>query len=61
MTAVVAVSNKPFTVFVLETTHRESGKIQRQVFATSEERINAFSRIDIHAHGYRFEETEEVV
>ena len=57
MATVVDVSNKPFTVFVLETTHRESGKIQRQVFATPEERIEAFSRLDLHAHGYRFKET----
>ncbi len=47
------------TSFVLETTHRETGKIQRQEFATSEERIAAFSCIDIHAYGYRFEETGE--
>ena len=59
MATVVESSIQPFTRFVIETTHRESGKIQRQVFATSEERINAFSRIDIHAYGYRFEETGE--
>ena len=59
MATVVESSIQPFTRFILETTHRESGDVQRQEFATSEERINAFSRIDIHAHGYRFEETGE--
>lgn len=57
--ATVDTSLQSFTRFVLETTHRETGKTQRQEFETPEERINAFSRIDIHAYGYRFEETGE--
>ena len=44
--------------FVLETTHRDTGKTERRVFATVEERIAAFSKLDIHTHSYRFDDID---
>ena len=58
MATVVDISNQPFTVFVLETTHRETGEVQRQVFATPEDRIDHFE-LDLHTYSYRFEEAGE--
>lgn len=46
-------------MFILETTHRETGEVTRTEFQTSEERINAFARVDVHACAYRFDETQE--
>lgn len=46
-------------VFVLETTHRESGKTTRQEFTTPEDRMAAFSHVDVHAYSYRLEEVGE--
>ena len=43
-------------IFVLETTHRDTGKTERRVFDTAEERLAAFSKLDIHTHGYRFDD-----
>lgn len=42
--------------FALITTNRESGKTSRQEFATPEDRMAAFSRVDVHAYSYRLEE-----
>ena len=46
------------TSFVLETTHRESGKTTRQEFTSQEDRMAAFSRVDVHAYSYRLEEMD---
>lgn len=48
-------------MFILVTTHRETGKVTRTEFETRDERIAAFARTDLHANAYRFEETEEDV
>lgn len=48
-------------MFILVTTHRETGKTTRAEFETRDERIAAFARVDIHANAYRFEETGEDV
>lgn len=46
-------------MFILETTHRETGEVTRTEFETPEARIAAFARVDVHTHAYRFEETGE--
>ncbi len=42
--------------FVLEITHRETGKTERRIFNAAEERIAAFSKLDVHTHSYFMEE-----
>ena len=58
MATVVDISNKPPTVYVLETIHRETGKVQRQVFVTPEDRMDSFE-LDLHTYSYRLEEKGE--
>lgn len=48
-------------MFILVTTHRETGKVTRDEFEARDERIAAFARIDLHDSAYRFEETGEDV
>lgn len=45
--------------FVLITTNRETGETQTQEFETREERLQVWSRLNLHTHSYRFEEDQE--
>lgn len=41
-------------LYVLETTHRESGEVDRREFGSADERLEAFDRLDVHSMSYRF-------